>query len=583
MLPNEITELGWPDARPPLPVGRSYARRVLFTVEGVIPMSAVDMGEVRKHCRIALLQTVIRDVLAIGFLAASALLEPWGTTVTFGLVTAFIILVGRVRLFSPLIIAVAMGAALAVVTGTPNERISFAVPLISLAACLFIYLADMLLSIYYVRKIWRRASLPPLEPQETARRRLFRLRRGRSPRAPEFSGDTETAAGGLYPRANGRRSGGSDGRAGSSDWSAGQADLDGRASGHGVPKTGGSVRVPSVSRPSRVYYDKQGIVGAGVAQVPLTLTVPLGKPRDKESQIAEFSTSDLIGYIGVHLLSQSAGDESVHGLAYRPLSSNGVGESTFETGHFTYGLPYLDVGTVVAIPVPNAKKISPARRAVLPLLYHVEPSADEILGVTNRSPSEHPDRHYMRATTASWDGQLVASVFLNAALQGHFLRVIIRPYALAPIVSDLKIADQLAARNPVILTCMATVMTVRQARMAVARLHGLRIKPDKSGKAYAPRPGLLSTRELYAQLLTENMHQREDLRRVLQVLQEKIVQVTMDFLREHNIDIDEYEKNVLTSIYNNTIFGDGVISTGDNSQVNNNKGNGNYQNNTKNS
>ncbi len=179
-------------------------------------MSAVDMGEVRKHCRIALLQTVIRDVLAIGILAASALLEPWGTTVTFGLVTAFIILVGRVSMFSPLIIAVAMGATLAVVTGTPNERISFAVPLVSLAACLFIYLADMLLSIYYVRNIWRRASLPPLEPRETARRRLIRLRRGRSRRAPELSGGTETAAGGLYSSANGRRSSGGGG-GGSSD------------------------------------------------------------------------------------------------------------------------------------------------------------------------------------------------------------------------------------------------------------------------------------------------------------------------------------------------------------------------------
>jgi hypothetical protein len=177
MLPDEITELGWPVARPPLPVGRSYARRVLFTAEGVIPMSAVDMGEVRKHCRIALLQTVIRDVLAIGILVASAMLEPWGTTVTFGLVTAFIILVGRVRLFSPLIIAVAIGATLAVVTGTPNERISFAVPLVSLAACLLIYLADILLSIHYVRKIWRRASLPSLKPHGTARRRLISLNR----------------------------------------------------------------------------------------------------------------------------------------------------------------------------------------------------------------------------------------------------------------------------------------------------------------------------------------------------------------------------------------------------------------------
>ena len=59
----------------------------------------------------------------------------------------------------------------------------------------------------------------------------------------------------------------------------------------------------------------------------------------------------------------------------------------------------------------------------------------------------HPERHYLRASAASWDGQLVASVYVSAALQGHCLRVVVRPYVLAPIVSDLRAADELLANG----------------------------------------------------------------------------------------------------------------------------------------
>ena len=549
MLPDEITDPGAIDARPPLPVGRAYAVRVLFGAGGVIPISSVDMRKVKKHCLIALLQTTIRDLTAIAAVATFLAIEPWGTAITLGTVAAITIFAGRARFFVPLMIAGAVCLALALVNGSPSERVSLGTPLACLAVFFIIYLADILLSIRRVRKIWWQPS-----PRQKSAAQRKRRRSGRA-----LTAEPATTAGWLYTSSKGNGSGPAD----LDGWSSSQAELD---------EHDNSRQIPSVSAPARVYYDKYGIVGAGTAQVPLTLTLPLDKPLDPDSEIRMFSAAELIAYIGIHLLSQGTGDPSVHGFAYKPPSTDGDEPARHESGHFTYGLPYLDVGPVVATPAPKVKKIPAVRITVLSLNYHHRPSSDDILGVTNRSPSEHPERHYVRASTSSWDGQLLASVYLNAALQGHFLRVIIRPYVLAPIVADLQVADELATRHPFILTCMALAMTARQFLTAAERLHGLFNKADSSAKADAARPGLHSTREHYAQLGIDNMHQREDSSRIIDILERKIIGVTMDYLREQNIDIEEYEQRILNQT---NIIGDGNITgTISNSQVNSVTGQG---------
>jgi hypothetical protein len=90
--------------------------------------------------------------------------------------------------------------------------------------------------------------------------------------------------------------------------------------------------------------------------------------------------------------------------------------------------------------------------------------------------------------------------------------------------------------------------------------------------------GLLSIRELYAQPITDNVHQAEDADRILRVIELKVIRVTMDYLRERNIDIEEYESSITMFVQSNTIVGVGNIITGGaikNSSVNagNNQGN----------
>ena len=92
-------------------------------------------------------------------IACAAFLDPWGTAVALGVILLVIFLVGRVRLRSPVVLAVALGVTLALVSDGARERASFTVPLICLAACFVIYMGDILWSVWQVRKMW-----PPTLP-----------------------------------------------------------------------------------------------------------------------------------------------------------------------------------------------------------------------------------------------------------------------------------------------------------------------------------------------------------------------------------------------------------------------------------
>ena len=90
----------------------------------------------------------------------------------------------------------------------------------------------------------------------------------------------------------------------------------------------------------------------------------------------------------------------------------------------------------------------------------------------------------MRAMSASWDGQLVASAYVSSALQGHYLRVNIRPYVLGPIVSDLRVADEVRERHPLAQVGVAAGLTLRQFVTAARKVRRLTGKPERP-----PRPG----------------------------------------------------------------------------------------------
>jgi hypothetical protein len=104
----------------------------------------------------------------------------------------------------------------------------------------------------------------------------------------------------------------------------------------------------------------------------------------------------------------------------------------------------------------------------------------------------------------AWDGQVVISVYVSAVLQAHYLRVLVRPYELAPAGPELKHAEDLAQNSLVVQMGGALRSTFRQAKLTAAWLHekGRRRNDDwqsddrKRRKRTAPK--LSSAREGYA-------------------------------------------------------------------------------------
>jgi len=296
-----------------------------------------------------------------------------------------------------------------------------------------------------------------------------------------------------------------------------------------------------------VFYNKHGFIGSGKAVRPLPLTVPVDKAKDETQPVHRVTAKELLAYIGSHLESQGVSDGEPHGYAGDPA----------------YGLPYLDVQHVVAVPLPPARKVPFSPLARLALDYEGHPAAADMHRTINKSPSDFPDRHYIRAISASWDSHLVVSIFVSAALQGHFLQVLIRPYLIAPIGAELKAADKLVGRPgaAVVFTCLG--MTARQFLITAERVGGIARggfrRRARRPKAVPVKHELLSIRERYAQPANDNIYHSEDAARLITVMEEKVIRATMRYLDTCNVDVNEAEQRIMTTFVQNTINGAGNI------------------------
>lgn len=492
----------------PRPIGRAYALNVLFGAEGAVPMSAVDIAEVRRQCRIALLQTMVRDMLTVAAVIASAVLEPLGTAIIFGLAIAIIIIMGRVRVFSGWTFAAIIAVAVVLFTGVYRRQESLAIPLACLAICYIIFMADNLLSFYQLRKVRRISSSPP------------------KPGSPDPAITTEPDA-----------------------------------TEEGQQAEDNHKEIPSKTS-SRVYHNDYRFIGAGTPLRPLPFVVPLDKRRHADQEIMGFRTSQLLRYIGLQLLSLGVSSSRPHGRAHGPLWIEDEGLSFQAPVHFTDGFPYLSVMPVAAACVPESKKHPIFRVDTLRLDYRDKRDADDILGAADQSQSQEDERYWMRASTSSLDGQVIITIYIHVSLRGHALAMVMWPHILAPVVSDLRVADKLAAKNPFALLFNAAAMTARQFGMAARRIHALRIRPGESGETDERALDLHSTRERYAYVRPDNMQRQLDSDAAIRVMIMKITSVTEDYLAECNIDTQDYNSQYTSITHSYTIMGDSAIYSG---------------------
>jgi hypothetical protein len=549
MLTEESFESDPAETPPRRWVGRPYAIRVLLDEQPTGPTPGVDIETVKRTCWSALWQTLARDAAVVAVIATAASLDPRGTFIIIGLISAVIMMVGRVRISLPLVLAATI--LLALIVGSPQARDPFAVPLLAFSLCFLIYVADSFLASRRMRRVMR----------QTAKEAGSRASLGPDRAGPVIT--SETDGNGFSPGS----------------------------------RSDSYVNWPSPSR-SQVFYGKEGIRGAGTPLTPVTFTVAVDKPQ-RGKLIDPFDVSGLLEHIAAYVMSQGTVNYAPDGFSHRrvwikgewhtldipPPQGNGFSPAPHRLNDqgnesFTYGLPNLDVGEVIATPGPKVRVRPLWLLVAVRLLLHAirarqsQPIAADDIPAPSNSPSVFPERRYVRACTTTWDGELIVSVYIGAALQAHYLRLIIRPYVLAPMVPHLHQIQDIADRNVcvhLVLAIRGTVLGLFQAAAAANKLGSRRNRNDRRKRRRVPP---LSTRERYAMSDTDSVHHQEDALRICQVIEMKIFKVMETYLEDHNVDTEDFKKQgqVLidqsVKINDSQISGNLAVGTNNNQQQN---------------
>jgi hypothetical protein len=174
-------------------------------------------------------------------------------------------------------------------------------------------------------------------------------------------------------------------------------------------------------------------------------------------------------------------------------------------------------------------------------------------------------RRFLDARMVSWDGEVVASVFIGVAYENHFLRVILRPQVLNPVHPAITAARSQAQRTggafhrqALGFAALDTVAALRQAfgGSPTGRT------PDMDAGAAA-----VSIREIYSARFMDDMLQYDDARRYILMIQRRALSAVYGFLEAHNVDTTAFRAQT-TVILNNS----GVMNTGEMSNVQNQPG-----------
>ncbi|MFH9296146.1 hypothetical protein [Streptomyces sp. NPDC017520] len=180
-------------------------------------------------------------------------------------------------------------------------------------------------------------------------------------------------------------------------------------------------------------------------------------------------------------------------------------------------------------------------------------------GRGRRSPSSMPDRLYLRAQTVSWSGQVVVSVFVHAALEAGELRLTVRPHVMTPLFNELRAATAPLARRGVRRLGWVAAQAFLDAAAgplalwrSVARL-ALGERAD-AGRAEEKDP--VSLRDRYSTEEVGDMHQSDDAKRHVVLMQTCIFRTVSEYLEERGIDTSAYDRQVAAVITNIQVYGD---------------------------
>ncbi|MFD3517398.1 hypothetical protein [Streptomyces sp. NPDC058657] len=277
------------------------------------------------------------------------------------------------------------------------------------------------------------------------------------------------------------------------------------------------------TRPELPYDTSECFVGAGRdVWGPAHINIPL-QAKSQEESVRAFGEADLLRQVG------------------RALNELGRGAR-----EITDPLPGFSMTEVIGLPSALWLQRTPEERVELP----------DLRGLGRRSPSSRPDRLYLRAQCISWDGQVAVSVFVHAALEGGELRLTVRPHVMTPLHNELRVTAGPVGKRGVRLLGWLTVQSLLDALLGPVALWRLVVRLGKKTEGRSEEVDPVSLRDRFSTEDLTDMHQGDDAKRHVVLMQSCVFRTVARYLDERGIDTAAYERQVAAVITNIQVFGD---------------------------
>ncbi|MFD7866348.1 hypothetical protein [Streptomyces sp. NPDC059783] len=286
------------------------------------------------------------------------------------------------------------------------------------------------------------------------------------------------------------------------------------------------------------YDVSQHFVGAGRDLWGAAhINIPL-KPKNPEGWVRPFGEAELLERVGAAL------DELGRGAR-----------------EITDPLPGFSMERVLGLPA----------HLWLQRTREANKDAPDLAGRGRKSPSSEPTRLYLRAQCITWDGQVVVSVFVHAALEAGELRLTVRPHVMTPLYNELKATASPVGKRGVRLFRWVTVQALLDAAAGPLALWRLvaRIGLGESITGRVDEEDPVSLRDRYSIEEVTDMHQSDDAKRHVVLMETCVFRTVAAYLRDLGIDTTAYDQQVAAVTNNIQIYGD------NNAPIQNVVGNGN--------
>lgn len=163
-------------------------------------------------------------------------------------------------------------------------------------------------------------------------------------------------------------------------------------------------------------------------------------------------------------------------------------------------------------------------------------------------------RHYLACRVASWNGEVVTTVFVHVSLQGRTLYLEFATHALVPSRAEYQLIDRPRGTGAVatVRAVAAALLRLPSGLLAVTRLAlapvqlwaAVRPCQDRTvltrSRLFADIGAEVSAREAASGDLRDSYFQVQDIVQHSKVIERRLIATVGDYLREHDVDTSEF-------------------------------------------